>query len=145
MARANLTSKPINPHADRDALPFFSKGGRGKPSNWWSVTQTGDYAADFATGRKYARAFLPMMTKNVGPIALGWIIDAMAAAGGSVKPYRTIDNVALGFINEIGDSLSSSIVALAVARMAVDAPNESLATVFRERFDEGKILQGRAA
>lgn len=72
----------------RDALPFF-KAGRGKTeTSWWTVTPSGNYAADLETGKKYARDFLPMMTFNAGAATLGAIASDMAKAVAARRKIR---------------------------------------------------------
>lgn len=124
----------------RNELPFFKKGTRNTEASWWHVTPTGNYMADRGTGRQYARAFLPMMLTNAGPATLCWIIDAMAQASGATKSYRHVDDIALGFLAEIGDLLQRSISSVAVARVAIDNPASPLAAEFKSRVDDGTIL-----
>jgi len=47
----------------------------------WSVPETGDYAADNATGRHIAEAVLSDMRDSGAPILLGHVAKAIAAKG----------------------------------------------------------------
>jgi hypothetical protein len=130
----------------RDALPFFKKGRGAEPTSWWNVTPTGDYATDLATGRGYARDFMPMLMFNAGASALGTIISDMAMAGRdqakNPKEWRGIDNVALGFMMQIGDSLQSAVVGLAIAGTAIKQPETDLGAKFVEQLESGDLLRG---
>jgi hypothetical protein len=147
MAKAKNSTKPKNEAITlRDALPFFKRG-RGKvATSWWSVTPSGNYAADLATGMAYARAFLPMMTFNAGASDLGAIVSDMAKAGrdpvNNPKDWRGIDAVALGFMMEIGGSLQASIVGMAVAAVAIEKPDSDLGPKFVEMVKSGAVLHG---
>jgi hypothetical protein len=130
--------------AMRDALPFF-RNGRGKvETSWWNVTPSGDYAADIETGKKYARAFLPMLSFNAGASDLGIIVSDMAKAGRDLannhKEWRGIDAVALGFMMEIGGSLQAAVASIAVAASAIKNPTSDLGTKFLEVVEAGNAL-----
>jgi hypothetical protein len=130
--------------AMRDALPFFRKG-RGKiETSWWNVAPSGDYGADLETGKKYARAFLPMLSFNAGASDLGVIVSDMAKAGRDLannpKERRGIDAVALGFMMEIGGSMQAAIVSIAIAATAIKNPTFDLGKKFLEVVEAGKAL-----
>ena len=129
----------------RDALPFFRKG-RGKvETSWWNVTPSGDYAADLETGKKYARAFLPMLSFNAGASDLGIIVSDMAKAGRDLannpKEWRGIDAVALGFMMEIGGSLQAAMVSVTIAATAIKNPTFDLGKKFLEVVEAGNALK----
>jgi hypothetical protein len=131
--------------AMRDALPFFRKG-RGKvETSWWSVTPSGDYAADIKTGKKYARAFLPMLSFNAGASDLGVIVSDMAKAGRDLatnpKEWRGIDAIALGFMMEIGGSLQAAMVSVTIAATAIKNPTFDLGKKFLEVVEAGNALK----
>ncbi|MGM5020215.1 hypothetical protein [Tardiphaga sp. 367_B4_N1_1] len=130
----------------RDALPFFKKGRGDQPTSWWNVTPTGDYATDLETGRAYARDFLPLLTFNAGASSLATIISDMAKAGRdpekNPKDWRGIDNVALGFMMQIGDSLQSAIVGIGIATAAIQTPESDLGIKFVEQVENGNLLRG---
>ncbi len=143
----NSTKRPKNEATTlRDALPFFKKG-RGKvATSWWNVTPTGNYSADLETGKDYARAFLPMMTFNAGAADLGAIVSDMAKAGRdpvkNPKNWRGIDAVALGFLMEIGGSLQSAMIGIAVAACAIEKPSSDLGPKFVAIVKSGNWLRG---
>jgi hypothetical protein len=131
--------------AMRDALPFFKKG-RGKiETSWWDVKPSGDYAADLQTGEEYARAFLPMLSFNAGASDLGAIVSHMAKAGRDLannpKKRRGIDDVALGFMMEIGGSLQAAVASIAIAASAIKNPTSDLGTKFLEVVEAGNALK----
>src|SRR5258708_10951400 len=103
----------------RDALPFFKKGNSKEAASWWNVTPSGDYVTDLETGKQYARAYLPMLQFNAGGADLVIIVSHMALSDLDSKkaprPSRGIDNVALGFIMEIGGALRSAMVSISIA------------------------------
>jgi hypothetical protein len=144
------TSKPKTKAKDeatamRDALPFFRKG-RGKvETSWWDVKPSGDYAADLQTGEEYARAFLPMLSFNAGASDLGAIVSHMAKAGRDLannpKKRRGIDDVALGFMMEIGGSLQAAVASIAIAASAIKNPTSDLGTKFLEVVEAGNALK----
>ncbi len=85
------------------ALPFVrtrTKGEKGIGRHFWSVTASGDYAADYNQGRAWALLVLPFLKFNVGPPLLSWIVADMIAAGEK-------NGLVLGFIREIGQQLGS--------------------------------------
>lgn len=142
--KAATAAKPVDLITLRDALPFF-RSGRGKiETSWWNVTPSGDYTADLETGKAYARAFLPMMTFNAGASTLGCIVSHMAKAGRdpakNTSKHRDIDNVALGFLIEIGNSLSAAIGSIALATVAMKQPSSDLAANFVKMVDSGSVL-----
>jgi hypothetical protein len=146
MAKAKNSTKTNDATALRDALPFFKKG-RGKvAASWWNVTPTGNYSADLETGKDYARAFLPLMIFNAGPSTLGAIISEMAKAGrdpaNNPKDWRGIDAVALGFMMEIGGSLQSAMVGIAIAACAIEQPASDLGPKFVALVKNGDALRG---
>lgn len=130
----------------RDGLPFFKKDDQNGQTSWWHVTPTGDYATDIATGRAFAREFLPMLTFNAGASTLGAIASDMAKAGrysaNSSMGKRGIDNVALGFMMQIADSLQSAIVGIAIAQVAIQDPASDLGPKFIEQVESGALLRG---
>ncbi|SNS36778.1 hypothetical protein SAMN05216374_1002 [Tardiphaga sp. OK246] len=130
----------------RDALPFFKNGQGAEPTSWWNVTPTGDYATDLATGQAYARDFLPMLMFNAGASSLATIISDMAKAGRdpgkTPKTSRGIDNIALGFMMQIGDCLQSVIVGIAIAAAAIKQPESDLSAKFVEQLENGNLLRG---
>jgi hypothetical protein len=132
------TNKAI---ALRDALPFFKKG-RGKvATSWWSVTPSGNYSADLETGKEYARAFLPMLQFNAGASDLAVIVSDMGTAK-DLKEWRGIDDVALGFMMEIGGALQAALASIAIAACAIEKPGSDLGPKFVELVKNGDVLRG---
>jgi hypothetical protein len=132
--------------AMRDALPFFKKG-RGKvAASWWNVTPSGDYVTDLETGKAYARAFQPMLRFNAGGSDLAVIVSHMALAGRdpakAPKAWSGIDNVALGFMMEMGCALQSAMVGIAIAAVAIEKPESDLGAKFVELVKGGNVLNG---
>lgn len=145
MTKRKTTAKP-DAIATRDALPFFKKG-RGKvAASWWNVTPSGNYAKDLETGKAYARAFRPMLSFNAGGCDLAAIVSDMALAGrdraNAPKAYRGIDDIALGFMMEIGGALQSATLGFAVAAVALERPGSDLGPKFVELVKSGKALDG---
>jgi hypothetical protein len=142
--RATAAAKPNDFDAIRNALPFFRLS-RGKvETSWWNVTPSDNYSADLETGKAYARAFLPMMAFNAGASTLGVIVSHMALAGRdpakNTSKHRAIDNVALGFLMEIGNSISAAIGSLALATVAMKKPKSDLGANFVKAVDRGSVL-----
>jgi hypothetical protein len=139
MAKTNSSTKPKDEvTAIRDELPFFKKGHR-NASQWWHVKPSGEYATDLETGKRYARAFIPLLSFNVGPAALGWVISSMLTNNGQ---QRGIDAIATGFILEIGGSLQSAMIGLTIAAVAIEQPGSDLGPKFVELFKTGNALRG---
>jgi hypothetical protein len=65
---------------------------------------------DLETGRAHAREFFPLLQFNLGSAALGWIVSAKAIIGRKLPGHRGIDDVALGFMMQIGENLQAAIV-----------------------------------
>jgi hypothetical protein len=131
--------------AMRDALPFFKKG-RGKvETSWWNVTPSGSYAADLKTGQEYARAFMPLLQFNVVSSDLAVIVSDMAKAGRDLannpKEWRRIDNIALGFMMEIGGVLQAAMASIAIAATAIKNPALDLGKKFVEMVEAGNAMQ----
>lgn len=86
-------------------LPFFD----GYTLRTWNVTPTGDFAADVATGRRYAIEFLKSCDGTVGWVSLlPQIVVGMVGAG----PHATfangdckVDGIVLGFASVLGRAL----------------------------------------
>jgi hypothetical protein len=129
----------------RDALPFFKKGNSQEAASWWNVTPSGDYVTDLETGKEYARAYLPMLQFNAGGADLGIIVSHMALAGRDPakppRPSRGIDNVALGFMMEIGGVLQSAMLSISVATVAIESPNSDLGPKFVELVKNGGAMR----
>jgi hypothetical protein len=125
-----------------NSLPFQRKGvGKGKSDHpWWVVKPSGDYATNLETGRRYARAFLPLLEFNVGPAALGWIVADMALVGHAEKG-RAIDDIALGFMIEIGGILQSAMGAISIATVAIENPDSDLGPKFAKLVKAGEALK----
>lgn len=144
-AKSAKGRKPDELDAIRNALPFFRAGGRKVDASWWNVTPSGNYSADLETGKAYARAFLPMMTFNAGASTLGHIVSHMAVAGRdqqkNPKAYRGIDDIALGFLMEIGNSLQAALMSLAIAACAVKDRKSDLGPKFIELVESGGALR----
>ena len=144
MARSQTKRERFgDPTELRDALPFFRKKTRTKNASWWSVKPTGDYVADLETGKAYAREFFPLMQFNAGPASLGQIVSAMAFAGRrrrGKKAYRGIDDIALGFLMELGGNLQAAIASVAIAATAIEMPDSDLGPKFVELVKAGNAL-----
>lgn len=150
-SRKRATAKPTKARkldeltTIRNALPFFNPGNRKVDASWWSVTPSGNYSADLETGKDYARAFLPMMTFNAGASTLGHIVSHMAMAGRdeqkNPKAYRGIDDIALGFLMEIGNSLQAAIMSISIAACAIKKPETDLGAKFLELVENGGMLR----
>jgi hypothetical protein len=139
-------TKPKNEAmAMRDALPFFRKGHGKVETSWWDVAPSGDYAADLKTGKEYARAFLPMLSFNAGASDLGVIVSDMAKAGRDLannpKERRGIDDIALGFMMEIGGSLQAAIASFSIAATAIKYPASDLGEKFLAVVEAGNELK----
>lgn len=65
--------------ADLNALPFIAANADGTRS-FWSVTPSGDYAADCATGRDFAGQALAHIAAAGFPPLLGHIVKAMRSS-----------------------------------------------------------------
>lgn len=77
------------------ALPFVGDRGDGTGSDLWAVTPTGNWQADYATGRAYAALALGVMADHGAPL-LGAVGEAMRRTG------RETDGIASGFLNTMG-------------------------------------------
>lgn len=130
----------------RDALPFFRNRTRSSEASWWTISPSGNYSADLETGKRYARAFLPMMAYNCGASSLGTIVSHMALAGrqpeSNSRNWRGIDAVALGFLLEIGGVLQGLLGGVAIASCAIKHKNKKLASDFVSVVENGSIFKG---
>jgi hypothetical protein len=102
--------KPDTATELHNALPFYVSRKK-SPTPWWNVKPSGNYTADLETGRAYAKAFIPLLTFNLGAAALGWIVSDMARAARPAKRsdypnarIHSIDAIATGFMLAIGGS-----------------------------------------
>ena len=87
----NTTIETAAPTITAAHLPFVQ--GR----NYWSVTPSGDYADDCATGRAYARdALLWMVCGDFGAM-LGYIVQAMPRG-------TNMGGIEIGFLQGIADA-----------------------------------------
>lgn len=142
----SVVKKPDDLTAMRDALPFFKSRGRNRKgeTSWWNVTPSGDYAADMETGKAYARAFLPMMVFNCGSAALAQIVSEMAITGRDPEKNskdRGIDDIALGFLHEIGNSVQAAIGSIATATVALKGrKNSKLRSNFVETVESKGVM-----
>lgn len=141
-------------HALRNALPFIklNSEGEGGGVNYWSVTPSGNYTQDLATGKEYARAFLPMMAYNAGASDLAAIVSAMALAARdlasrpqghlAVPRWRGIDGVAMGFLFEIGGILQSLMGGAIVAASAIKGDKKAEGAQFVAALEGGELFKG---
>lgn len=68
------------------------------PRTFWSVTATGDYSADCATGERLAREYLDYEKReHEGPPLLPWIVADMP---------RDLTGIETSFLSIIAESLS---------------------------------------
>jgi hypothetical protein len=68
------------------------------PRTFWSVTATGDYTADCATGVRLGREYLDYEKReHEGPPLLPWIVADMP---------RDLTGIEIGFLSAIAESLS---------------------------------------
>ena len=70
--------------------------------NHWAVTPTGDYCADYATGRRLGIEYLRHSSRQT--MHLGWIMDDMPEKLGGME---------LGFLRIVGSAASLGYVVLA--------------------------------
>jgi hypothetical protein len=78
----------------KNELGFISKFGD-KISDYWSVNNTGDWAADCTTGREYASQLVIKMKTDNNPLLLSQVIYAMSAK-------KKINGIEAGFLTAIG-------------------------------------------
>jgi hypothetical protein len=138
----------------RNALPFIKLGStaEGGGVNYWNVCPSGQYTEDLERGRKYARAFLPMMAYNAGASDLACIVSAMALAARdlssrpqghlAVPRWRGIDNVAMGFMMEIGGMLQAMMGGAIVAAGAIKHGRTEQAAQFADAVERGELFKG---
>ncbi|WP_157158129.1 hypothetical protein [Bradyrhizobium genomosp. III] len=107
---------------------------------------TGHYSADLKTGAEYARAFLPLLMFNAGASDLGMIVSHMALAGrraeSKTPDWRGVDDIALGFLMEIGGILQGLLGGVAVAASAIKHDNKKTAADFVSVVESGEIYKG---
>jgi hypothetical protein len=91
-------------------MPFFNK----KRRCTWDVTPTGDYTADYRTGRSFAIEFLRSNDKTYGWASLlPQIVSDMIRAGPSgtfANGEPKVDTIVMGFIQVIGAAATHSTV-----------------------------------
>jgi hypothetical protein len=91
---------------ERYPLPFFNR------DNTWDVTPSGDYAADCATGARYAREFLRSCDGTAGWASLlAHIVADMIRAGTNgtfADGHPKVDGIAIGFMSVIGRAVAKS-------------------------------------
>lgn len=130
----------------RNSLPFvkLNSAGEGGGVNYWSVTPSGSYTKDLATGREYARAFLPMLAYNAGASELAAITSAMALAArhSAVPKWRGIDSVAMGFMMEICGILQGLMAGAAVAAWAIKGGKKAEGALFVAALESGALYKG---
>jgi hypothetical protein len=89
----------------RYPLPFFNAD----VLSTWHVKPTGDYAADCATGRRYAIEFLKSCDGTVGWVSLLPAIMADMICAGTSGAWANgdprVDGVVIGFASVIGRAL----------------------------------------
>jgi hypothetical protein len=79
-ARLARRAKLERQYAYRDKLPFVARNKSGGEF-WWNVTPSGEYEADYQTGKAYAVAFWRICGgRPTCGIDLGQILFAMARA-----------------------------------------------------------------
>jgi len=85
-------------------LPFFNAG----ELSTWDVEPTGDYVADYETGRGYAVEFMKSCDGSVGwSTLLGRIVADMIRAGPSgtfLDGHLKVSGVVIGFMRAIGEA-----------------------------------------
>lgn len=79
-----------------NTLSFATQAG--SEINLWTPTETGDWAADTATGRTYARELISVMKANEATILLGHVAKAIGARGKH-------GGVEVGFFQQIAEKL----------------------------------------
>lgn len=138
----------------RNALPFIKLNSvsEGGGVNYWSVIPSGNYTRDLATGKEYARAFLPMMAYNAGASELAAIVSDMALAARdlasrpqghlAVPRWRGIDGVAMGFLFEIGGILQSLMGGAIVAASAIKGGKKAESAQFVAALESGELFKG---
>jgi hypothetical protein len=129
----------------RNALPFFRKR-RGKiGQSWWNVTPSGNYVADLKTGEAYASAFLPLLQFNAAASDLAVIASDMAKAGRDLannpKERHGIDDVAIGFMMEIGGMLQAAMASISIAATAIERNDSDLGKKFVELVKAGGAMR----
>lgn len=106
MATARTASKMRkDKYAYRNKLPFMSRRTRAlHHSSWWNVTPTGDYVADFQTGKEYATAFWRVCGgRPTCGLELGEILFAMHDRGQRRSHrWNGLSGIEIGFIRTIG-------------------------------------------
>jgi hypothetical protein len=99
MAKAKTkASKSRDPYAYRRKLPFM--GRTRHASTWWDVSPTGNWNADFETGKKYAMTFWRVAgSRSSFGLDFGEIMFGMMVA----ETQRRHSGIEVGFIRTLGD------------------------------------------
>jgi hypothetical protein len=131
----------------RNALPFvkLNSATEGGGVDYWNVTPSGKYTEDVATGKAYARAFLPMMAYNCGASELAAIASAMALAARDnpdMPEWRGIDSVAMGFMFELAGILQGLMAGAAVAAWAIKDGKKAEGAQFVAALEGGSLYKG---
>jgi hypothetical protein len=107
--RANLERQ----YAYRDKLPFVARNKSGGEF-WWNLTPSGEYEADYQTGKAYAVAFWRICGgRPTCGIDLGEILFAMhERPRPRTKAYRRhngLSGIEVGFIRTIGEAVAIAV------------------------------------
>lgn len=83
-----------------------------------------------------------MLTSNAGASGLAVIVSDMAKAGRDLtnnpeRNWRAIDDIALGFLMEIGGNLQAAMASIAIAATAINNPTSDLGKKFVELVEGG--------
>lgn len=57
----------------------------GAERKWWACVDSGDYDADCALGREYAKEFLARLALEAMPFKLAWMVREMTPASESIQ------------------------------------------------------------
>jgi hypothetical protein len=113
-------------YAYRNKLPFVAKAKSGSEF-WWNVTPSGEYEADYQTGRAYAVAFWSICGgRPTCGIDLGQILFAMhERPRPRTKAYRRHDGLSgieVGFIRTVGDIVDMAVGVPVLVGLGPQAP-----------------------
>lgn len=108
-------------YAYRDKLPFMAKGrrsGRRRNPIWWNVKPSGEYEADYKTGREYATAFWRVSGgRPTCGIDLGEILFAMHdPARPKSDRWDGLSGIEVSFIRTISEIMDIVIALPALVR-----------------------------
>jgi hypothetical protein len=108
MSKLSRRNTRHDQYAYRRKLPFV---GNDKGGDWWNVTPSGRYEADYQTGKAYAVAFWRICggRPNVGS-DLGGILMAMhAPTRRRSQRHNGLSGIEVGFIRTIGEIIAITV------------------------------------